>query len=134
MTGTTAAPPPLPTGSDRIVLRGLRVFGRHGVLAHERADGQDFIIDATLEIDTRPAAASDDLRDTVDYGDLAQRLATVVSGPPVDLIETLAARLAEVCLRDLRVLSATVTVHKPSAPIPLTFGDVGVTIMRGRPA
>ena len=90
------------------------------------------MVDAVLELDTAPAAASDDVRDTVHYGELAERLAAVVSGDPVDLLETLAARLADACLADLRVEAATVTVHKPQAPIPLSFGDVAVTIRRAR--
>ena len=118
--------------SDRIALRGLRVFGYHGVYPQERREGQDFLVDAELEIDTRPAAASDDVVDTVHYGELASALAAVVSGAPVNLLETLAARLAEVCLADARVGAATVTVHKPQAPIPLTFSDVAVTIRRER--
>jgi dihydroneopterin aldolase len=116
--------------SDRIVLTGLRVRGHHGVLASERADGQEFVVDAELTVDTRTAAASDDLADTVDYGALASALAAVVAGEPVDLIETLAARLAAVCLADPRAISARVTVHKPSAPIPLAFADVSVTVVR----
>ena len=118
--------------SDRIALTGLRVRGNHGVFEHERRDGQEFVIDAVLEMSTAPAAATDELRDTVDYGDLAQRLATVVSGEPVNLLETLAARLADQCLADARVAAATVTVHKPQAPIPVTFADVAVTIRRER--
>ncbi|MCU1595373.1 MAG: dihydroneopterin aldolase [Frankiales bacterium] len=116
--------------SDRIALTGLRVRGFHGVLASERSEGQDFVIDAVLNVDTRAAAASDDLAATVDYGSLASQLADVVAGEPVNLIETLAARLAAVCLADPRVISARVTVHKPSAPIPLTFQDVSVTVER----
>ncbi len=115
---------------DRIALTGLRVRGRHGVLAAERADGQDFVVDAVLEVDLRPAGASDDLADTLDYGVLASQLAAVVAGEPVDLIETLAARLAEVCLADGRVVSVEVTVHKPAAPIELSFTDVSVTVIR----
>jgi 7,8-dihydroneopterin aldolase/epimerase/oxygenase len=118
--------------SDLIRLTGLRVFGHHGVLAEERRDGQEFVLDVALELDTRPAAESDDVADTVHYGELAEALAAVVSGPPVDLIETLAARLADVCLDNARVAAATVTVHKPNAPIPLTFADVAVTIRRNR--
>jgi dihydroneopterin aldolase len=116
--------------SDQIRLNGLTVRGRHGVLEQERRDGQTFVIDVRLQVDTRSAAVSDALVDTVDYGQLAQRLAAVVSGPPMALIETLAERLAEVCLEDDRVTRAEVTVHKPQAPIPLVFGDVAVTIVR----
>jgi dihydroneopterin aldolase len=118
---------------DVIRLDGLRVRGRHGVFDFERADGQDFVVDVELELDTRPAAASDDLADTVDYGALATGLAEVVAGEPVNLLETLAERLVGVCLRDERVAAATVTVHKPSAPIPLSFTDVAVRIRRARP-
>jgi dihydroneopterin aldolase len=117
---------------DRIFLTGLRVFGRHGVFDFERAEGQDFVVDVELELDTRVAAASDDLADTVDYGGLAQGLADVIEGEPVNLLETLAERLAKVCLADARVSAATVTVHKPLAPIPLAFGDVAVRIRRER--
>ena len=118
--------------ADRIQLTGLKVRGRHGVYDFERRDGQDFRIDATLWLDSRPAAASDDVADTVHYGELASALAEVVGGEPVNLLETLAARLADVCLADRRVLSAHVTVHKPQAPIPLTFHDVSVSIRRER--
>jgi dihydroneopterin aldolase len=118
---------------DLIQLTGLRVRGRHGVFDFERAEGQDFVVDVALRLDTSAAAASDDLSDTVHYGELAEALAAVVAGEPVNLLETLAARLAEQCLADRRVTAATVTVHKPQAPIPLTFTDVAVTIHRERP-
>jgi dihydroneopterin aldolase len=118
--------------ADRITLRGLRVRGRHGVLAAERELGQEFVVDATLWLDTAPAAAADDVTLTVHYGELAEALAAVVAGEPVDLLETLVARLADVCLADPRVERAEVTVHKPAAPIPLTFSDVAVTIVRDR--
>src|SRR4051794_7631663 len=116
--------------SDRITLRGLRVHGRHGVLPEERENGQDFVVDAVLKLDTRAAAASDDLADTIDYGTLAQRLADVVAGEPCDLIETLAQGLAAVCLADDRVFEVEVTVHKPQAPIEVPFEDVAVTVVR----
>jgi 7,8-dihydroneopterin aldolase/epimerase/oxygenase len=118
--------------ADRITLTGLRVRGFHGVYEHERRDGQDFVVDATLWLDSRPAAASDDVADTVDYGALAERFATVVAGEPVNLIETLAARLCELCMADQRVIAAEVTVHKPQAPIAREFADVAVTARRSR--
>src|SRR4051812_5187530 len=123
---------PSDRAADTITLTGLRVRGFHGVFDHERRDGQEFVVDAALEFDTTAAAASDELADTVDYGDLAQRLAAVVAGEPVDLLETLVARLAAQCLADPRVSAATVTLHKPQAPIPLAFADVAVTIRRAR--
>ncbi|MDT0260917.1 dihydroneopterin aldolase [Jatrophihabitans sp. DSM 44399] len=116
-----------------MVLSGLTVRGKHGVFDFERRDGQDFVVDVALDIDTGTAAATDDIADTIHYGELAEALAVVIAGEPVNLLETLAARLADVCLADRRVHAATVTVHKPQAPIPLTFGDVAVTIRRLRP-
>ena len=116
--------------SDRITLQGLRVRGFHGVLPAERHDGQDFVVDVSLTVDVRAAAASDDLVDTIDYGTLAHQLADVVAGEPVDLLETLASRLAEVCLENRGVHAVKVTVHKPQAPIALAFDDVSVTVVR----
>jgi dihydroneopterin aldolase len=117
--------------SDRIVLTGLRVRGRHGVYEFERA-GQDFVIDAELELSLAKAAASDDVSDTVHYGELAARLAEIVAGEPVNLIETLADRLAAACLENPLVAAVTITVHKPHAPIPLEFTDVAVVLRRSR--
>ena len=118
--------------ADHIVLSGLTVRGHHGVFDFERREGQDFVVDVDLELDTSVAAASDEVSDTVHYGELASALAAVVGGEPVNLLETLAQRLVDVCLADDRVAAATVTVHKPHAPIPLQFGDVAVTIRRAR--
>ena len=119
--------------TDRIALTGLQVRGHHGVLPSERRAGQDFVVDVSLDLDLAPAALSDDVADTVDYGELAEALAAVVRGEPVNLLETLASRLSDICLADGRVAAATVTVHKPQAPIPLNFLDVSVTVRRGRP-
>ena len=120
--------------SDRIALRGLAVRGHHGVFDSERVDGQEFVIDVVLEVDTSAAAHSDELTDTVDYGALASTIAALVAGPPVNLLETLADRIAQACLDDVRVASVEVSVHKPHAPIALTFDDVVVTIVRSRTA
>ena len=117
---------------DRIELRGITVFGHHGVLPHERELGQTFVIDATLELDLSEAGATDDLARTVDYGTLAGELAAVVRDERHDLIERLAQRLTEVCLAHERVEAATVTVHKPHAPVPVPLEDVAVTLRRSR--
>jgi 7,8-dihydroneopterin aldolase/epimerase/oxygenase len=119
---------------DRIELRGLRVFARHGVLETERQSGQEFVIDAVLWLDTRPAAGSDDVSKTVDYGALANRLVRLAEEPPVRLIETLAGRLAAGCLSEPLVAEVEITVHKPQAPIAHPFGDVMVVIRRPRQA
>jgi dihydroneopterin aldolase len=115
-----------------IKLSGLRAKGHHGVYDFERADGQEFIVDVALELDLSWAAASDDVADTVHYGELATALVKVITGEPVNLIETLADRLLDVCLADERVEAAEVTVHKPQAPIPHDFADVAVTLRRSR--
>jgi dihydroneopterin aldolase len=115
---------------DKITLSGLRARGHHGVYDFERANGQDFVVDVVLELDLAPAATSDDVRDTVHYGELAGKIVAVVEGEPVNLIETLADRIATVCLKYTEKCS--VTVHKPQAPIPHEFADVAVTITRER--
>jgi dihydroneopterin aldolase len=119
--------------TDRISVLGLRAFGRHGVLEHERRDGQEFVVDAVLHLDTSPAADTDDLTLTVDYAAVASRIFDIVSGEPVALIETLAQRLALACL-DVHgcVREVEITVHKPHAPLIQSFGDVTVTIRRSR--
>jgi dihydroneopterin aldolase/2-amino-4-hydroxy-6-hydroxymethyldihydropteridine diphosphokinase len=117
---------------DRITIAGLRARGHHGVFDNERAVGQDFVVDAVLWLDTAPAAASDDLTLTADYGGVASRLAAIVTGPPVALIETLADRLAAACLADPVVREAEVTVHKPQAPVNLELADISVTIRRSQ--
>jgi len=118
--------------SDTITIAGLRVRGHHGVYDFERRDGQDFVVDVVLELDLSPAAASDDVADTVHYGELAEALAKVIAGEPVNLLETLAQRLADVCLADSRVAAVTITVHKPQAPVSVPVSDLAVTIRRER--
>ena len=118
--------------ADRIELRGLTVRGNHGVFEHERRDGQDFIIDVTVWMDLEAAAATDDLVDTFDYDTLAARAAEIVGGPARNLIETVAAEIADDVMTDQRVHGVEVVVHKPSAPIPLTFHDVAVVARRSR--
>ena len=117
---------------DRVALHGLRARGRHGVLAREREEGQTFVVDLVLGLDTRPAAAADDLSLTVDYGAVAEEVVAVVEGEPVDLIETLAQRIADRCLARDGVREVEVVVHKPQAPITVPFDDVTVTIKRSR--
>jgi dihydroneopterin aldolase len=115
---------------DRLAVTGIEAFGHHGVLAAERRDGQVFVADLVLLLDTRRAADSDDLQDTVDYGTLVLNVKKAIESDPVDLIETLAQRLADICLEDPRVRRAEVTLHKPGAPIDATFTDVTLTITR----
>ena len=117
--------------ADRITLTGLTVFGRHGVFAHEKRDGQDFVVDLTVWLDLNAAAANDDLTRTVHYGELAQLAADIIGGPSRDLIEAVAGEIANAVLAGFPVTSVEVTLHKPAAPIPLRFADVSVTVTRG---
>lgn len=118
---------------DEITLTGVRAFGYHGVLPEERRQGQAFVVDATLYLSTAAAAASDDVTDTVHYGDAAERITAIVAGEPFNLLESVAARIADDLLAYDLVKMVSVTIHKPQAPIPVPFSDVSVTIRRARP-
>lgn len=117
---------------DRIRLSGVRARGFHGVLADERRDGQEFVVDVELAVDLSAAGASDELSSTVDYSALAVAVVDEITGPPCDLIEALAERIADRVLDDPRIAEVTVTVHKPQAPIAVAFDDVAVTVVRHR--
>lgn len=116
--------------TDSITLTGLRITAHHGVFDFEREDGQEFVIDVTVWLDFRAAAAADDLARTIHYGELAGEVADAVRRDPVDLIETLAERIAEVVLDHEAAERVRVTVHKPQAPIEIPFADVSVQIER----
>jgi dihydroneopterin aldolase len=117
---------------DHITLTGLRATAHHGVFEHERRDGQEFIIDLVVWIDARAAASGDELAKTVHYGELAERVVAAVESDPVDLIETVAERIASVALEFEAAEAVRVTLHKPSAPITVPFADVSITITRSR--
>jgi dihydroneopterin aldolase len=117
---------------DQLTLTGLKATAFHGVYDHERRDGQVFVIDVTVYLNLSPAAVGDDLAQTIHYGELAEEIVTAVERDPVDLIETLAQRVADLVLAHEAAHMVQVTVHKPSAPITVPFDDVSVTILRGR--
>lgn len=119
-------------GADRIELRGLRVVGTHGVLPEERERAQPFELDLDVEVDLGPAAASDDVADTVDYGALAEAAARVVATESFGLLEALAARVADVVLADGRVGAVTVGVRKLRPPVAVDLASAGVRITRRR--
>ncbi|MFC9436241.1 dihydroneopterin aldolase [Nocardia sp. NPDC057030] len=128
----TQANPTVQRGADRIELRGLRAYGHHGVFEHERRDGQEFVVDLTVWLDFSAAAATDDILATAHYGELAENAVRIIQGPPRNLIETVAAEIADDVMTDPRIASVEVVVHKPSAPIPHTFADVRVVTARHR--
>lgn len=119
---------------DQLTLTGLRAHAHHGVYEHERIDGQEFVIDVVVHLPLRTAAESDDIAETIHYGDLAAEIVAAVERDPVDLIETVALRVADLVLAHPQAVFVNVTVHKPGAPISVPFEDVSVTIMRGDPA
>ena len=117
---------------DRITLTGIRVRAHHGVFDFEREQGQEFVIDVSVAVALAAAASGDELARTVHYGELAVAVAEAVEREPVDLIETVAERVAGVALGFAGVEEAEVTVHKPGAPISVPFEDVSVTVVRSR--
>jgi dihydroneopterin aldolase len=117
---------------DSIELLGLREFGHHGVLEHERINGQYFSVDATLGLSISHAAHTDDLADTVNYAEVAQVVHEIIVGEPVGLIETLAENIAHRVLQFKLIKHVEIVVHKPHAPIPVDFADVTVSIFRSR--
>lgn len=117
--------------SDQIRIVGIKAFGYHGVLPHEAVEGQEFIVDLTLDLDLRAASISDDLNQTINYADLAQIVHDNIIGERVQLIERLAGRIAdEIVARYKEIAVVHVTVHKPHAPVTVDFEDISVTITR----
>ncbi len=130
--GTRPAGPGEQSPTGRISLTGITGVGHHGVYDFERERGQRFVADVVCTLDLDTAARSDDVADTVDYGTLASAIKADIEGEPLNLIESLAARIATTCLTDPRVRSVAITVHKPNAPMPVETADVSVTLTRSR--
>ncbi|MEE8601588.1 dihydroneopterin aldolase [Euzebya tangerina] len=118
---------------DSIEIRGLRVFAHHGVFREEKRDGQTFVIDVTLTADLAAASTSDDLADTINYGELSHRVADAVRDTQFDLIERLAGHLLDLVMADERVQTAEVRIAKPSAPVGVDLDEVAVRLTRHRP-
>ena len=117
---------------DKITLSGLKFWGYHGFLPEEKVLGQHFIIDLVMEADLQPAGKQDDLSLTINYGAVYEVIKAVVEEERYDLIEALAERIAQKVLAGFAVITVTVTVNKPHAPIPGNFDNVAVEIRRGR--
>lgn len=113
--------------TDKIHLTGVSGIGYHGVFEHEKREGQTFSVDIEVTSDFSAAVKSDDVRDTVNYAELANIAHSAITGKPFDLIEKLADVIARDCLDIAGVTSVTVTVHKPSAPIEVPFENVSVS-------
>lgn len=118
--------------ADVIEIRGIEGYGHHGVLPHERANGQPFVVDLHVCTDFAAATSADDLTKTIDYSVLANEVVDIIQGEPCDLIETVAVAIANQMLTHQRVARVTVTVHKPQAPVGVPVADVSVTVERAR--
>jgi dihydroneopterin aldolase / 2-amino-4-hydroxy-6-hydroxymethyldihydropteridine diphosphokinase len=116
--------------SDRIRIQGVQGKGFHGVLPEERQSGQPFIVDIELSVSLAAAGESDDLSQTVDYAAIAKTALAVIEGEPLNLIEAVAERIATAVLALGDIEEATVTVHKPEAPVGVPLSDVSVTVVR----
>lgn len=117
---------------DRIALSGIKAVGYHGVFDHERRNGQPFLADVVLYTDIRAAAETDDLTNTINYGELAEQVESIITGEPCNLVETLCERIAAHVLTVFDIAAVDVTVHKPKAPIQVPFDDVSIGIYRRR--
>lgn len=119
--------------SDQIFLTGIAGFGYHGLFDHERQNGQDFFVDVALTVDLTAASKSDEISDTVNYAEITNLVVSHITTEPINLIEKLAGRIADHILKDhARVLVATVTVHKPQAPVNAVLKDIAVQVTRKR--
>ncbi|WP_307738091.1 2-amino-4-hydroxy-6-hydroxymethyldihydropteridine diphosphokinase [uncultured Varibaculum sp.] len=116
---------------DHISLVGIEERGRHGMLDHERQDGQLFLVDADIYLDLHGAGASDRIEDTVDYSQISALISRIITGPPCDLLEKVAAQIAEETLELENVQAVRICLHKPEAPLGLEKQDVKLTIWRG---
>jgi len=119
--------------ADRIELRGLECFGYHGVFEEEKRTGQTFLVDLICWLDCAEAARTDDLNLTINYADLAHMAHTIVSGPSCAFIHPAPPNPPAPARAEYPQLHAVeVTLHKPQAPIPLSFADVAVVARRSR--
>lgn len=120
---------------DRVLLEGLSFYGYHGALPAEQMLGQPFVVDCALTLDLAPAGTTDDLALTVDYGAVFRDIRAIVEGPPVQLLETLATRIAGNLLARYPIHEVWVRVSKPRAPLPgAVFSRVAVELARRRDA
>ena len=117
---------------DRIVVDDVRFYGQHGVTKAEQAVGAWFSVDVSLALDLAPAALSDDVRATVDYGDVARRIVEIGTHQRVNLIERLASMIAETLLKEFGVDEVRVRVRKLTPAMEGVMGTPGVELTRRR--
>ena len=118
--------------SDKIFLEDLRFYGHHGVTKDQQTVGAWFSVDVELAIDLGPAAVSDDLRATVDYGLVAARIVEVCTKPRVNLLERLAGSVAQMLLGEFPCREVRVRVRKLTPPMEGLHATPGVEVTRRR--
>jgi len=111
-----------------IELTDVTGFGYHGVLEHEQKNGQEFAVDVSILVSS--PSVQDELKNTINYSEVAELINRHITGLPVQLIETLADQIADELFELELVKAVEVTVHKPQAPIAVPFGNVSVTVVR----
>lgn len=118
---------------DRISLKGMAFYGRHGVMEEEHALGQRFYVDVELALPLQKAAETDALADTVNYASVYGVVRQIMEQDRYALLERAAGEiLTQILARFPLVERVVVTIHKPSAPVPGILEDVAVTVERGR--
>jgi dihydroneopterin aldolase len=119
-------------GSDLVEVRGLKLRGRIGVTADERAQDQPLVVSIAARMDTRAASATDDISATLDYEELVRQLSKIVASEEYQLIETLADRIARHVLEHAFIAEVWVRVGKPQAPLAEEVDEVAVEITRSQ--
>ncbi len=117
---------------DTIRIEKISLYGYHGVLPEERERGQEFLVSVEIETDLQGISRTDDLEETYNYADAAVLIKEIVTGEPVNLLETLAERIALGLLEDKKIHAVTVTVEKPRPPLPVTSAGTSVTLKRNK--
>lgn len=114
---------------DRVFIEGLSIAGKHGVQEHERRVEQEFVLDISATFDARPSAVSDSVEDTVDYVRFRDIAKKVIESETHYLIESIAQKIADEILQDIRIADVTITIRKPAV---LPSGVPGISITRDR--
>lgn len=115
-----------------VSVTGISCFGYHGVFPQEREHGQRFVVDVDMVLADDRSVESDRLDDTVDYSEVAQRVVSIVEGPPVELLEHLAGRIADAVMSDDRLTRVVIRVSKPDVSLPVLVDSTSVTLRRDR--
>jgi len=118
---------------DKMMIKGMKFYGYHGVFPEENKLGQKYYVDVELNMDLEHAALTDDLNSTVNYAEIHALTKTIVEGPPFKLIEALTGHIASQVLEVYTMVNeVTVRVTKPNPPFDIHFDGVTVELRRKR--